>query len=148
MAHPQMFADGDPYLAHVRQICLAFPQAEERISHGRPTFRANKIFAVYGGGTKGSVDERLRYDHAILLLPDPAEREALVQDPRAFVPAYYGPSGWFGWDLAHARTPADQVDWTEVFELVDSSYREVATTTLRVLLDEADLSPPAPRAAG
>ena len=36
-------------LVALRQICLALPGAEEKVSHGRPTFRAGKIFAVFGG---------------------------------------------------------------------------------------------------
>ncbi|UFU06382.1 MmcQ/YjbR family DNA-binding protein [Ruania halotolerans] len=88
MPHPHMFDDDDPYLDRVRQLCLAFPEAEEKVSHGRPTFRAAKVFTVYGGGTKGSAAERIRYDHSILVLPDDAERLALEQDPRSYTPAY------------------------------------------------------------
>src|SRR5690625_5533379 len=73
MAHPKMFDDGDPYLARVRQVALAFPQAQETVSHGRPTFRSQKVFAVYGGGTKGPAATRIRYEHSLLLLPDAAE---------------------------------------------------------------------------
>ena len=43
-----------------------------------------------------------------------------MQDPRCFVPAYLGPSGWVGLDLA------DVDDWAEVEELVESSYRNTA----------------------
>ncbi|SEE72477.1 MmcQ/YjbR family DNA-binding protein [Ruania alba] len=143
MIHPRMFDDGDPYLARVRHLCLAFPQAQEKESHGRPTFRATKVFTVYGGGTKGNARERIMYDHSLLLLPDDAERLALEQDPRSFVPAYYGPAGWIGWDLAHDGTAAEEVDWPEVFELVEASYRALATPTLRRLLDESDLTPEA-----
>ena len=40
MPHPVMYADDDPGLRELRALCLAFPGAEERVSHGRPTFRA------------------------------------------------------------------------------------------------------------
>ena len=45
MPHPVMFDDADPILARVRKIALAFPEATEKISHGRPTFSAPKMFA-------------------------------------------------------------------------------------------------------
>lgn len=141
MAHPQMFDDGDPYLARVRQVALAFPEAREQVSHGRPTFRSQKVFGVYGGGTKGPAATRTQYDQGLLLLPDAAERPALEADPRAFVPAYYGPSGWIGWDLAHGGTAPEDVDWAEVFELLDASYRRLSTAAQVRQLDDAGLAP-------
>ena len=36
MGHPIMFDDSDPLLARLRRICLALPDAAEKISHGRP----------------------------------------------------------------------------------------------------------------
>ena len=120
MTHPIMFEDDDPLLRRVREVCLAFPEVEERVSHGRPTFRVSKQFAVYGGGRK-SPDGHVRHDHALLFIADPAEVVALDQDGRFFVPAYYGPAGWRATDLDR-----DDVDWGEVVELLDASYRMVA----------------------
>jgi predicted DNA-binding protein (MmcQ/YjbR family) len=105
-----MYDDADPLLADVRRVCLALPEAVEVESWGRPTFRAGpkgKMFAVYGG-------------EGLLFKPEPAERDALINDQRFTVPPYYGPGGWLALDLA-----ADN-DWTEVAELVETSYRQVA----------------------
>jgi predicted DNA-binding protein (MmcQ/YjbR family) len=132
MAHPIMFDDDDPLLARVREICLAFPEAEERVSHGRPTFRVAKQFAVYGGGERSS-DGHVRHDSALMFIADPAEVEALDQDERFFVPAYYGPAGWRALDLDRA-----DVDWQEVAELVDTSYRMVANRRQLAALDADD----------
>lgn len=140
MAHPQMFDDDDPYLARVRATCGRFPGVTERVSHGRPTFRTAKIFVTYGGGTKGPASTRVRYDHSILVLPDEAERPALEQDERYYLPAYEGAYGWIGLDLAHSGTTVAQVDWDEVFELVDASYRQVSPARLVAEWDAA--SPP------
>ncbi len=52
---------------------------------------------------------------------DDSDRRALEQDRRFFVPAYLGPFGWLGLDLTAAA-----VDWIEVGELVDASFRMVA----------------------
>ncbi len=43
---------------------------------------------------------------------------------------YLGPSGWVGYDLDR-----DAVDWAEVAELVDMSFRETAPVKLVRELD-------------
>lgn len=116
-----MYDDSDPGLAELREICLGFPGAEERISHGRPTFRVGKIFAAFGGSEKLAPGDHRRVPSALIVKADPAEVLALDEDPRFFVPAYYGPFGWRALDLA-----APDVDWIEVGELVDASYRLIA----------------------
>ncbi|WP_419998748.1 MmcQ/YjbR family DNA-binding protein [Streptomyces boninensis] len=146
MPHPVMFEDDDPYLVRLRRVALAFPDAEERIAHGRPGFRAGKFFAWYGATTKGSAATRIRYDQALLILPDETDRAALTEDHRYFTPAYLAPSGWIGLDLAAAgTTPPKDVDWQEVAELLDTSYRQVAGPR-RVSRLEAQGSPADPTA--
>ncbi|MEE6272300.1 MmcQ/YjbR family DNA-binding protein [Georgenia wangjunii] len=135
MAHPQMFDDGDPYLRRLRPIALAFPDAEELISHGRPCFRARKLFAVYGSSTKGSATTRTDYPHGLLVLPAEEERRAVEADPRTFLPAYLGAYGWVGLDLAAGGAGPDGVDWAEVAELLDDSYRQVAAAAMVARLD-------------
>ncbi|HUG95635.1 MAG TPA: MmcQ/YjbR family DNA-binding protein, partial [Pleomorphomonadaceae bacterium] len=103
----------------------------EKVSHGRPAFFTTKIFAYYGGSRK--VDgEWVQHPQSIMLLPDAAEREALVQDPRAFVPAYLGPYGWIGLDLDE-RTSDD-----ELAELLEDSYRRTAGPRRVARLDGGD----------
>jgi predicted DNA-binding protein (MmcQ/YjbR family) len=58
---------------------------------------------------------------AVAFKPEAAERPALVRDPRFYVPPYLGPSGWLALDLTVAP-----VDWTEVAELLEASYRQAA----------------------
>lgn len=132
MTHPLMFDANDEILARVRDVCLSLPDAAEKVSHGRPTFFTKKVFAVYGGGTKGA--QNVRHDQSLLLLPDPAEAPALAADPRFFVPAYYGPFGWIGLDLTAAA-----VDWDEVRELVEDSYRLTAPKRSIRMLDERSI---------
>ena len=119
VAHPIMFDDADPVLGRVRELALAFPDAAEKISHGHPAFYTTKVFAYYGGSVK--VDGVYRqHEHSVVVLVDPAEREALLEDARSYVPAYLGPSGWIGVDLT------TDADWTEIGELLDASYRRTA----------------------
>jgi hypothetical protein len=126
MPHPIMFSDDDPILNRLRVVALAFPDATEVVAHGRPTFRGGKkMFGMYGGGVKGGP----RYDASILFKVEESERIALEQDSRFFFPAYMGPFGWLGLDLA------TRPDWTEVAELLDTSYRMIAPKKLITQLD-------------
>lgn len=123
MAHPKMFRDDDPLLARVREIAMAFPGAAEKVAHGRPNFFTTKIFVYFGGSEK--VDgEWVSHEASILVLPDASERDAMIEDPRVYVPGYLGPYGWVGFELPKVR--AAKAAWTEVAELVDASYRNTA----------------------
>ncbi|RAN72650.1 phosphoribosylglycinamide formyltransferase [Bacillus sp. SRB_336] len=133
MAHPRMYDDGDPLLGHLRRLCLAFPEATEKESFGRPTFRCGKIFAYYGQGQTGHPRPA-----SVQVLPEAGEREALLADPRFYVPSYIGPYGWVGLDLGVAL-----LDWQEIAELLDSSYRRIAPARCIAVLD-ADGSPAGP----
>jgi hypothetical protein len=128
--HPIMFKDDDPLLGRLREIALRFPEAIEKISHGRPTFCATKMFAMYGGSVKVRPGEHLQHPHSLLIKVDASERSALEGDSRFFHPAYLGPSGWLGLDLDDP-----DLDWTEVEELLDASFRLTASPKLIRLLD-------------
>jgi hypothetical protein len=135
MPHPIMFRDDDPVLAEVRTIALSFPEVHEKVSHGRPAFFASKMFAMYGGSAKPSKKggDYIQYPQSIMVKVDESDRRALEQDTRFFYPAYLGPAGWLGLDF----TARKKVDWREVRELVDASYRMVAPKKLIKQLDEA-----------
>lgn len=120
MGHPIMFDESDPLLARLRGICLGFPDAAEKISHGRPNWYTTKVFAIFGGSVKGAHDDPT-LGRALLFLPDPGEVRALEQDGRFVVPAYLGVGGWRALPLDRGS-----MDWTEVAELVESSYRQLA----------------------
>ena len=126
-----MYDPNDPLLARVRQIALALPGSDEKESHGRPAFYTRKVFAYYGGSVRvDGVWEQ--HDQAVVFLPDPAERPALEAEPRFWVPAYLGPSGWLGLDLK-----ADS-DFVEVAELIEESYRATALKRLILELEARD----------
>ncbi len=135
MGHPIMFDESDPLLVRLRELCLGFPDAAEKISHGRPNWYTTKVFASYGGKVRGDHADPL-LDRALLFLPDPEDSPALDQDDRFHEPAYVGPRGW-------RALPLDRgdVDWQEVAELVDSSYRQLAGPRRIVRLDAAKPQP-------
>lgn len=127
-----MFDDDDPFLERIRRIAGALPATAEKISHGRPAFFTKKVFAYYGGSLKVDGDW-VQHPHAVMVLPDPGDRPALIEDVRTFVPAYLGPSGWIGVDLD------DRTDWTEVAELLDASFRLTAPKRTIAELDARSL---------
>ncbi|MBA3280862.1 MAG: MmcQ/YjbR family DNA-binding protein [Acidimicrobiia bacterium] len=108
-----MYADDDPYLSELRERALAFPEAVEVEAWGRPTFRAGKIFALFSG-----TEDR---PYGVIFKPDADDRHALLEDDRFYSPPYYGPGGWLTLDFEAAS-----VDWDEVGELLDASYRQIA----------------------
>lgn len=139
-----MFDGDDPLLARVREIAMALPGAQEKVSHGCPNWFTTKVFASWRAHVKGDHSSN-RLNRALCFLPDEDEREALLQDERFHVPAYIGHRGWLALDLAHhlgergrtelAATDVDGVDWGEVAELVESSYRNTAGKRLVAQLD-------------
>src|SRR6185369_11514527 len=115
----------DP-LEKLRQICLAFPEATERLSHGEPTWfvRDKKTFANYANHHH---DDRLAFWCAA---PDGAQEMLVGSYPeRLFVPPYVGHRGWLGAYLDVA------VDWDETAALVAAPYRRVAPKRLAAELD-------------
>lgn len=123
MAHPRMFSDDDPWLAEVRAVCLSFPESAEVEAWGRPTFRAGKMFCVYSG-----TDD---HPNAIILQADDDERPALLEDHRFFLAPYWRAAPWISFDL-----DAAPLDWQEVGELIDASYRRVALKRMVKSLEE------------
>jgi hypothetical protein len=114
-------------LDHVRKICMALPEMEERLSHGSPAFfvRGKKTVAMFLDNHHG--DGRV----AIWCPAPPGVQDDMVrQEPeRFFKPPYVGPSGWLG-----VRLDVD-VDWDEVAGIVEDAYRKVAPKKLVALLD-------------
>jgi phosphinothricin acetyltransferase len=135
MPHPLRRGQSPALLAAVRRVCLALPEANEKVSHGQPVFHTVKVFAQYGARVKGDHHSDA-HDDSVVVLPDPAERPALLADARFFAPAYLGPSGWVGLSLT-----GHEVDWAEVAELVESSYRNTAPARLVRALDAVRVEP-------
>ncbi|KAB7746312.1 MmcQ/YjbR family DNA-binding protein [Nostocoides sp. F2B08] len=134
MAHPARFDPDDPLLHRLRDIALALPGADEKVSHGRPTFFTRKVFAIFGGVVKGDhhSDSLAR---SVLFLPAADERDALLADGRFVVPAYEGAYGWLCLPLDRGESNGSETDWAEVSELVEESFRATAPVTLVRALD-------------
>jgi hypothetical protein len=114
-------------VARLRAICLALPDANERLSHGEPTWFAGrgKVFAMLDGHHHGA-------EHLAVWLPQPiGVQEALIDsDPKRFFrPPYVGSSGWVGVILD--RKP----NWHMVRQLIRDAFVHVATRKLVARLD-------------
>jgi len=110
-------ARGNAPTARLRKICLALPDATEKIAWGEPTWRVGgKLFAQMDTHHHGA-------DHIAVWLPMPlGAQEALVEADagRFFVPPYVGHRGWVG--VRIDRNP----DWGVVAGLVEEAYRLIA----------------------
>ena len=113
-------------LSRLRALCLAMPEATEKISHGEPTWFVRKVFVMFAGRHH---DDRVAFWCAAL----PGVQEALVSsDPqRFFRPPYVGGRGWLG---VYLDVPG--VDWAEVAEIVTDAYRMVAPRRLAARVEE------------
>jgi len=110
-------------LARLRTICLAFPEATEKSfgGHSAPSFRVmDKLFVILFEDGSGLTLKAAPGEQAMLVSADP---------DRFFVPAYVGSKGWVGVRLTQP------VDWVEVAELVEDSYRLMAPKALVRRLD-------------
>ncbi len=104
-------------LAKLRKIIEAWPETDERISHGAPTWwGGKKTFATFHDNHHG--DGRV----AVWVKGERDAQEGLVEaEPEIFfVPPYVGPSGWVG-----IRLDRD-VDWGLVEGILLQGYRQVA----------------------
>ena len=111
----------------LRKIIKAWPETDERISHGSPTFwGGKKTFASFHDNHHG--DDRI----AVWIKSDTDTQEGLVEaNPDLFfVPPYVGPSGWLG-----VRLDRD-AEWDVIAGLLEDGYRSVAPKRAIATLDE------------
>ena len=126
----------DHRLKKLSRLCLALPAAQRAVHGDHADFRVRgMVFAYFlndhhGDGIVSVCCKSQLGEHI-----DRARRE-----PRRFyLPAYIGARGWFG-----LRLDRGAVNWKEVENIVELSYRLVAPKTLVRILD-ASATPAAPR---
>jgi hypothetical protein len=114
-------------LTRVRKICLALPEAHEKVAWNAPTFRVrNKQFAMFVDDHHGDGVTGLWCKAA------PGMQEALIEaNPEHFFrPPYVGPSGWIGIRLDRGD------ECTVVAGLVRDGYHDIAPKRLRALVEQ------------
>lgn len=109
-----------PIVQRLRNLCLSLPETSETASWAHPNFRAGKrtfvAFEVFKG--RPSIAFRL----------DPLKVDLLLRRKRFFVTPY-GRGRWVSLEADGA------IQWNLVAQLVDRSYRTVATKRMVDLLD-------------
>ena len=123
--HPRVVDPQHPLVERVRRIALAYPEAVEAETWGRPTFRAGKRIFVLVGST-------MENPFSIVFKPDPDEGRVFAADNRFWSPPYWGAAGWLA---IHIDPP--ETDWQELKELIDTSYRQVALKRQLAQLDKS-----------
>lgn len=110
-------------IERLRKICMALPDANERISHGEPTWFAGK------GKSFAMLDNHHhRAPHLSVVLPQPpgVQQDLIELDPEAFFrPPYVGGAGWVGVVLD------TKPDWKMVEKLVREAFLHVAGVKLK-----------------
>ncbi len=111
----------------VREVCLSFPEAEERPSRGAPYFRVRgKRFAGYIVNHHG--DGRV----ALWLNAPPGAQQFYAgnEPEHYFIPPYAGPGGWLGVNLDKG------LRWITIAERVREAYEKVAPGELAAAIGE------------
>ena len=107
----------DAALERVRAVCFGFPGAEEKLSHGAPSFHVrgkmyvNFVDDHHGDGRLAIWCKATRDEQKRLVAMDPA---------RYFVPPYVGVRGWVGAVLNHPKT-----DWIEIAIFVEEGWASI-----------------------
>jgi hypothetical protein len=112
--------------ARVRALCLTFPGATERASHGAPAFFAGKQFVMlWPDGHHGN-----DFPHLWCAAPPGAQAALMAAQPeRIFRPPYVGSRGWIGVRLD------GEVDWDALDMLFEEAFRTVAPKKGQAELD-------------
>ena len=116
----------DKWLDKVSEVCLALPETTREIRGDHADFRVRKkVFAYF-----------LKNHHgdgivSVCVKSQLGENEdrARTEPSRFYLPAYIGKRGWFG--LYLNRGP---INWEEVSNIIELSYRLTAPKTLILLL--------------
>lgn len=117
-------SSNNKHVERVRRICLALPDAWEKVSHGEPTFFVRKkVFAMC------SINHH-NDGHIAVTVPLPlGVQAALIEaSPKKFYkPPYVGSSGWVGIELPRVRDK-------ELALHIREAWRLIAPETLHSLV--------------
>lgn len=111
-------------LSELSSHCARFPEAFLDNASGHPTCMA---------GRKAFVRIQHQDGRLALLFWVGVEQQAFYEDdPRYFIPLYWGSNGWLGLDVEEATW------WEEIENLMEQSYRHFALKRMLKALDAED----------
>ena len=117
---------GEKHVERVRQICLALPEAWEKLSHGEPTFFVRKkVFAMC------STNHHNDGHFAVVIPTAIGIQAALIEaSPKKFYrPPYVGGAGWVGIELPRVKDK-------ELALHLQEAWRLIAPEKLHAALDQ------------
>ena len=104
-------------LDRVRALCMALPEATETRTLGNPTFQiTGKTFCVV---------ESYRGEFCVSIKVGKPKQSSYLRDERFFRTPYVGRYGWVS-----LRVDAAPLNWTEIQDLIEASYRQIAPKRL------------------
>jgi predicted DNA-binding protein (MmcQ/YjbR family) len=123
-----MAARAESQLRKLVSICLRLPGAEQKTLGDHADFRVRgKVFAYFLNNHHGDGIVSVCCKSQLGENVDRASR-----DPdKYYLPAYIGPRGWFG-----LRLDRGPVNWSEVENIVENSYRLTAPKSLVKAINE------------
>ena len=113
-----------PWLAPLREACLGLPDVSEEGGVGNPSFKVRgKVFAMQHGADPEDTSRGHGPRPSLWCKTRPGFREVLIgsRPESFFVPPYVGVHGWVGTWLD------GDVDWKEIADMVEESYRLTAS---------------------
>ena len=106
---------GEEHIGRVRRICLGLPGAEEKLSHGEPTwFVRKKVFVMFANNHHND-------GHVAVWVPTlPGMQASLIAgSPEIyFRPPYVGVKGWVGIELDRVGDEALGLHVLEAWRMV------------------------------
>jgi hypothetical protein len=114
-------------LARLSRICLTLPGTTREDKGEHTAFRvAKKVFVYFLNNHHGDNIVSV----CCKVLPDDNQRLIRAHPSMFYMPSYIGPRGWVG-----LRLDLPAVNWTEVKELVHTSYVQIAPKKLARALE-------------
>lgn len=108
-------------IERVRKICLALPDATEKLSHGEPTwFAGGRVFATLSNNHHNDGNVAV-----VCNAPEGAQKALIEAEPEhIYYPPYVGGGGWIGVRLDTG------LDWKMIAALIEQAHA-VTTSRLR-----------------
>ena len=120
--HVLLDAEDLAALTRIRGLCGSWQGVDEAELQGRPLFRVGRRrFAIFNGLASPPHRRWEGCGRSLHFLADPLELEALRQDARLSPSPHHGDRRWMFLSIDPPGT-----DWSEVAELLDAAYRQVA----------------------
>jgi hypothetical protein len=107
--------------ARLVELCSNLPEVDVRDGQHIAFTVRGRTFAYYLDDHHGDGLRALNCKVPLGLNADLVE----LNPARYFIPSYVGPKGWLG-----LRLDLDEIDWTEIEQLVTDSYRLIAPKRL------------------